>query len=661
MFFNDLKITTRLTISSVVFLLPIVVMLFLIVSISNVSIQSAQSEQKGIGQLKPIAGLLRAVPRRQRAVIDMADSNTIRIDKEIEELLKDMENQFDAELVLSLREELRRLSATEDVELMLTNYMTFISRIRELMEQTGGASGLVTDPGLVSRYLAESSFFTLPQIQERLLEIGNLLRRVHNRGVFSPSMRGELIASMTLLARADYPRAVAGLEVVIRESQNGTGVRAGEIAARLAVFQASIADLLRLLNQMEAGAISEQIYHSLLRSLNAANENAYVLWYNAAGQLEIALQNRIDTYTVRLVRSLAIAALASALAFIIIGMTNRNIFRSTGRLKELFRGLEQNNLSLSFDVDSRDEFGELTSGFNRFLEKLRAAFVHFDSSASLISSSAYDLAASAKEISTTSHEQSSSVAEIVSTMEGNKNLSEQVAVKAHEVAELAVGTEELSRRGAELREVNQDMMQDIRDQNSKIIQEIRNLADMIGRIDDAVTLIDTIADQTKLIAFNAALEASSAGEAGARFAVVAGEIRRFAGNVVETTGEIKQRIEEIQDASRVLIAEAGNGTEQINQGYDRLVEQKTVFEHIVDISQNVTVRIRQISNLSKQQEFATGQIFTALKEISAGVSQFVTATASTSKIADNLNEMSVELRETMAKYRTGEKGEKYGS
>jgi methyl-accepting chemotaxis protein len=175
---------------------------------------------------------------------------------------------------------------------------------------------------------------------------------------------------------------------------------------------------------------------------------------------------------------------------------------------------------------------------------------------------------------------------------------------------------------------------------------------MIGRINEAIRIIDGIADQTKLIAFNASLEASSSGESGARFAVVAAEIRRFADNVVESTREIKQKIEEVQSASQILITEANNGSRQIDLGYERMSEQKAVFEHIVDNSQNVATRSQQISNLSKQQEYATSQIFTTLKEIAAGVKQFVIATASTSKIADNLNGMSEELKETVNKYRT---------
>jgi methyl-accepting chemotaxis protein len=81
-----------------------------------------------------------------------------------------------------------------------------------------------------------------------------------------------------------------------------------------------------------------------------------------------------------------------------------------------------------------------------------------------------------------------------------------------------------------------------------------------------------------------------------------------------------------------------------------------VFENIVDVSQNVAIRSQQITNLSKQQELASEQVFTALKEISAGVRQFVTATASTSATADKLNIMSIELKETLAKYQAGNRG-----
>jgi methyl-accepting chemotaxis protein len=352
---------------------------------------------------------------------------------------------------------------------------------------------------------------------------------------------------------------------------------------------------------------------------------------------------------------LLLAAAAAVVSFAINIATAVNIRKSTLGAMRVFKSLENNDLSVAVKALSRDELGELMAALGGFLEKLKNAFNSFNQNAAMVSTAVYDLSASAKEITTTANEQSASVAEIVSTMENSKNLSEQVAAKTVEVADLADRTRELSLRGAELRDANQDMMQDIRDQNGKIIDEIKNLADMLSRIDESVQLIDTIADQTKLIAFNAALEASSSGEAGLRFAVVASEIRRFADNVVESVAEIKEKIAELQDASQVLISEANDGSLAIDAGYTRMVEQKEVFENIVDVSQNVATRSQQISNVSKQQELATAQILTALKEISAGVKQFVTATASTSATADNLNSMSIELKETLAKYQGGNK------
>jgi methyl-accepting chemotaxis protein len=347
---------------------------------------------------------------------------------------------------------------------------------------------------------------------------------------------------------------------------------------------------------------------------------------------------------------IVLVSLGLAIGF--VAFITLDINRSVKLLKTLFRGLNENDLTLLLQVNSKDEFGELMTSFNGFLNILRSTFGSFKQSAQLVANSVFDLSSSSKEITTTANEQSASVSEIVSTMESSKNLSEQIAHKTNELAHLARETQELSTKGAELREANQVMMEDIRNQNQKIISEIRNLSDMIVRISEAIRIIDGIADQTKLIAFNASLEASSSGEAGARFSVVASEIRRFADNVVESTKEIKQKIEEVQGASQTLISEANSGSRQIEMGYERMSEQKIVFENIVDNSQNVAISSQQISNLSKQQALASSQIFKALKEISAGVKQFVIATSSTSKIADSLNGMSEELKGKVEKYRT---------
>ena len=355
---------------------------------------------------------------------------------------------------------------------------------------------------------------------------------------------------------------------------------------------------------------------------------------------------RLNSVIALLIAFLVSAVIATIFALVVSSSLTRPIHE----IEKVSEALAAMDFSVHIDSSRRDEIGKMQRAFMQIRDSLKSNFSMFSQNASKVSSAVYDLSSSAKEITSTANEQSASVAEIVSTLENNKGLSGQIAIKTTEVAELAVQTENLSQHGADLHGANENMMADIRKQNSKVVDEIKNLADVLLRINESVQFIDTIADRTKIIAFNAALEASSAGEAGQRFGVVASEIRRFAANVVESVVEIKERILELQDASESLISEADIGSQAIDSGYNRMVEQKEVFENIVDVSQNVAVRSQQISNLSKQQELASVQVFTALKEISAGVNQFVVATTSTSAAADNLKSIAQELRETLARY-----------
>ncbi|MCL2557187.1 MAG: methyl-accepting chemotaxis protein, partial [Treponema sp.] len=352
------------------------------------------------------------------------------------------------------------------------------------------------------------------------------------------------------------------------------------------------------------------------------------------------------------ITALIIALITTALIipaiFLITQLLMRPVVKIAGTLKDISEG--EGDLTLAIDVNSKDELGSLVHYFNMLLKRLRADFMLFNANAQKMSSVVYDLSTIGKEIGITANEQSASVAEIVSTMESSKELSEQVAAKSIEVSSLAIQTERLSKRGADLHDANESMMADIRGQNAKVVDEIGNLINVLAHINEAVQTIDTIADRTKIIAFNAALEASSAGEAGLRFAVVASEIRRFADNVVESVIEIKQRISDLQNVSGSLISEADVGSKAIDSGYNRMVEQKEVFHSIVEVSQNVTGRSHQISNLSKQQEQASTQIFTVLKEISTGVKHFASGTASAIAIVESIDGISQELKQTLARY-----------
>ncbi|MDR1930200.1 MAG: methyl-accepting chemotaxis protein, partial [Treponema sp.] len=557
---------------------------------------------------------------------------------------------------------------------------------RETVTLIGERSSLILVSEIGNYYFVDTALSAVPEAVVRLSDIGNRLWKgdlnaqasidAWNEELLASQARGRMLRVSAFTAGAEkMPVSMLPEEdrtliltaapllgsdrdrifLSLKEAEkNSSGLDPlSDLEEKRAEYQSAAAVLLDQYGRLFGfNNPNPTTVREMAGGVSATSAGLCRLWSSVLNQMDLLTERNITASGQRMALYLIIVLLSVLLAFTVVVLSTLDINRSVKSLRTLFTGLNENDLTLALEVNSGDEFGELMTAFNGFLDILKSTFGSFKQSAQLVADSVFDLSSSAKEITTTANEQSASVSEIVTTMEGSKNLSEQIAAKTIEVAELAGQIQDLSRKGAELRTANQDMMEDIRDQNLKIIHEIRNLTDMINRIGEAIRIIDGIADQTKLIAFNASLEASSSGEAGARFSVVAAEIRRFADNVVESTREIKQKIEEVQGASQTLIAEANNGTKQIELGYERMSEQKTVFERIVDNSQSGATLSQQISNLSKQQELASSQIFTALKEISAGVKQFVTATASTSKTADSLNLMSEELKDRVNKYRT---------
>ena len=256
-----------------------------------------------------------------------------------------------------------------------------------------------------------------------------------------------------------------------------------------------------------------------------------------------------------------------------------------------------------------------------------------------------NLAVSAKENAATSQDQSAAVKEIVATMEDNNALSENVATKIKDVSMVAGKTNSDVADGVSYLERNLEQLKEIAAANLNTIDGIKSLGDKIENIWDIVTLINSVADQAKIIAFNAELEASSAGEAGKNFHIVATEIRRLADGIIDGTKEIKERIGEIQQSSDSLILASENGTEKINSGVESAKSLSERFESIKHSSEVTAGSANDITSIIQQQAIASEQILVTLRQISAGVENFTQATENISQASENLRAIANSLGE----------------
>ena len=256
---------------------------------------------------------------------------------------------------------------------------------------------------------------------------------------------------------------------------------------------------------------------------------------------------------------------------------------------------------------------------------------------------AQNLVVATKETAATSQDSSAAVKEIVATMEDSNVLSENISTKIKDVSSIANQTSNDVTEGVAQIEKNVAQLHEIFDANQQTIDGIKILSEKIESIWDIVTLINNVADQAKIIAFNAELEASTAGEAGKSFRIVANEIRRLSDGIIDGTREIKEKINEIQHSSDSLILASESGTEKINAGYENARGLEAKFANIRSSAEITATSADGIAEIIRQQASASEQILIALKEISAGVENFTVATDNISLASENVRKISEDL------------------
>jgi methyl-accepting chemotaxis protein len=211
------------------------------------------------------------------------------------------------------------------------------------------------------------------------------------------------------------------------------------------------------------------------------------------------------------------------------------------------------------------------------------------------------------------------------------------------VADSAAETLEKTREGVGEVEELMAKMKEIYSDNQVNIQEIVALGHKSKEINKIMEFINNIASQTRLIAFNAALEAASAGEAGKRFGVVALEIRRLADSVMESTKEIETRISEIVAAvSRQVVASEKN-TKGIEEGLTYSERTVSIIYDIEKAADQTTEAVRQIVLSIQQQQTAGEQVLTALRQIKDGTNDNTIMIEQTKAVSKELSVLAEEL------------------
>lgn len=344
--------------------------------------------------------------------------------------------------------------------------------------------------------------------------------------------------------------------------------------------------------------------------------------------------------------------IATLLGIVCSVLITRSVVLPVGRMRTTMVEVGKNSdFTRRIAVDSRDEIGQTASSFNELMGALQTTFSQIHDNIDRIFAASHQLASSSHQVATSSGLQSEATASIAATLEQVTVSINHVSDRAHEALEMSRHSGGLSEHGGEIIHNAATEMVQIADTVRQTSSSIEALGQQSTQISSIVQVIKEIAEQTNLLALNAAIEAARAGEQGRGFAVVADEVRKLAERTSKATEEISQMIEEVQSTTHGAV-ENMSGTVKLVDGGVALAQQAgDAINQIKEESHKVLKTISDISAALEEQSSASNDIAIHVEKVAHMTDANRAATDGAAGAADDLAGLAEVMRAAVNRFK----------
>ena len=339
--------------------------------------------------------------------------------------------------------------------------------------------------------------------------------------------------------------------------------------------------------------------------------------------------------------------LAAILAIFIV----RSITVPIVPLVAVARKIADGDLNATIEHTSADEIGELSESFRIMTQNLRSMISHVASTSTQIASAAGQLQSTAEQIATGSEEVACQAATVATAGEQISATSGNIAQNCQMAAEGAQRASKSAIDGAAVVEKTVTVMGQIAvkvQESARTVESLGARSDQIGAI---IGTIEDIADQTNLLALNAAIEAARAGEQGRGFAVVADEVRALAERTTRATKEIGEMIKAIQRETTSAVVAMEQGVEQVKAGTEEAAKSGQALQDILTQVDDVAMQVNQIATAAEEQTVTTRDISSNMVQITEVVQQTSNGAHESATAAAQLNGNAEELQRLVRKFK----------
>ncbi|MHB8091267.1 MAG: HAMP domain-containing methyl-accepting chemotaxis protein [Syntrophales bacterium] len=355
-------------------------------------------------------------------------------------------------------------------------------------------------------------------------------------------------------------------------------------------------------------------------------------------------------------QSLILFAFVGLVAFLLgsgmIVFLSHTIARPLIGISKVAQQIAAGDLSVSVPADQRtDEIGTLAQAFRQMVENLRRSTADISEAVNLLGSSASEILAATTQVASGTAETATAISETTTTVEEVRQAAQLSSQKAKNVSDNAQRVAEVTQTGQKAVEETAAVMRHIRDQMESIAQTIVRLSEQGQSIGGIIASVTDIADQSNLLAVNAAIEAAKAGEQGKGFAVVAQEIKSLAEQSKQATAQVRGILSEVQKATSAAVMATEQGSKAVDAGVKQSAQSGEAIRALAESTGEAVQAATQIVASSQQQVVGMDQIGTAMENINQAGAETAASMRQAEVSAQNLHELGQKLKRLVEQYK----------
>ena len=646
------------------FALPLGYALWVIASDYLSRLQSVDYEVEGAQALERMAQVQqeliaqRTLLARWKGTEDAAQGLLLQREGKLDEALQQAAEPLQSELISdqarqhfqALQDERAGLRAAGLTKVPLPDalerYQKALLSLIALREQVATDSTLILDPRLDTYLMMEQITYIMPRLLEQL---GTFAAQGHGAVVSQHFTLQSRVLIRDLRRNLDEQRAqlVKAQITLSREAPRAMRQLSEPFDASLKAFDEFLAQIDRDMFESSPMALTPEQFvqrvESLETQLQGLQQALYLQFSASLGQYrQRALWSMIEV--------VGAFSVLTLLAMYVLMCLNASIRISTSNIIDAARGLRDGDLRVRMEVNGRDDLAAIAQALNTAVEHMRDSLQGVNHESQQLEGTVQLLGGQARDALDAVEQQQAQMSQIATaatqmaaTAQSVAQSCEQASLEAQQTREVALGSNQRSERtSASMRHLSARL-----GDSAAALQQLRDQTQQINRV---VEVIKGIAEQTNLLALNAAIEAARAGEAGRGFAVVADEVRSLSRRTQDSTQEIAQTVDNLQRVVGQSVTLMEEACSQADGDIGSVLAMGDELQNIVDSVQRVSDRLAQIATAAEQQAATADEVSSNIQQVDQAAGQLLDGAQAVSSAAEQLRRGSLGLAQNTGRF-----------